>query len=150
VSQKRKNILITVTTFLVIIVGFGIWFTWTGSTKEIESIANQFKPDGFWTMKEASVTPPRNVCIDSVCPKVSKRWTIDRDVTGSDLDKMIKQANFKFSATGECDANSGGMSSYILCKGHGDYNDYNIEVYTVRDSNKQNYTELILLIDKQR
>src|SRR5690606_33894070 len=75
---------------------------WTGSTKEIEAIADKFQPGESWTLVNERIEPPRMVCLgDVACPSISRTWNSQEMISREQYTKMIpKEYNVKI--TGNC------------------------------------------------
>ena len=86
---------VVVFTILCIFAGL-IWLFWRGSPDEILSVANRFKPDSSWNLKDESVRPPAHDCIDIRCPKVVRTWQVNSTLTP----ELIMQISTILSNTG--------------------------------------------------
>lgn len=93
----------------VIIVGFlGLvaylvfWAFYEGSPKEIVSVADQFKPQPEWQLKQDSVVPPRNGCIDIECPSVGRSWTLPQEINREQFEQIAQMGTTKLTISSDC------------------------------------------------
>lgn len=86
-----------------VIVGFLLWLSYTGSSKEIVAVADQFKPDPSWQLKSEAIEPPRTFCIDIECPSVWRQWQTNSLLSQEDFSKIIKKTNWDLSLDEGCD-----------------------------------------------
>ena len=145
VSNKRKNILITITAFLVVIIGFGIWFTWTGSTKDIESVANQFKADSSWKLASDYAEPPRNVCLNTgACPNLSRIWVTPEPLTQNELLSTVKRSGWdSVDVEKDCQPRDD-----FVCPVSGMINEYKVVIYANDGAASNDKPSVSLFIEK--
>ena len=132
-TKGKKSALAAIAVAVLLIVGGFFWLTWSGSTKDIESVANQFKADSSWKLVSSSVTPPRTLCIGQSCPNLSRKWLASKTVTESDLKKVLLSSgwsNVKIE-------NQNCMEGSQFCTADGKVNQYTVQIYT--DSNDSGY-----------
>lgn len=91
---------------LIAIFGLFIWgivsYFYVGSPKEIISMADQFKPGTEWKLRQDFVEPPRNSCIDKVCPSVSRSWDIPHKLNREQFEQIARMGNTKLTITPDC------------------------------------------------
>lgn len=139
---------------LVVLLLFIAWLLWAflpGSTKKLEAIGNQFKPEPSWTLVTEQVNPPFNICIGAQCNQLNKRWsvgsTIDPDVFYDAISKSGWQDDLKI--TEKCDtaeSNSTGSGS-TQCEAIGTIEDYEINIRAVTSYTETNGSDIILSIE---
>jgi len=83
-SVKQKNIIVTIAVPLTLLACFIGWATWVGDTKDIESVADQFKVDSSWKLESSVANPPSTLCIDSKCPYVYRTWSPKNPITNTE------------------------------------------------------------------
>ena len=88
--------------FIGLIVGFGFWLAYEGDPKEIVSVADQFKPKPEWQLTQNSVEPPRNSCIDIVCPSVGRSWILPQKLNRENFEQIAYIGNTKLTITPDC------------------------------------------------
>lgn len=93
IQQNKRVVVVLVAVPVIVIMGFLFGLVYTGSTKEIVAVANQFQPDPSWTLESEKITPPRIICIDSVCPQVVRSWVL-KDIDADAL-SMIFKSNYE-------------------------------------------------------
>ena len=93
-SKKWIKISTYVILPLVIIGGFLYWATWTGSTDDIERVANQFKVPSSWKLIRSEVVPPKTDCIGMTCPRLSRTWETPHNLTNSEVAKLITNSKW--------------------------------------------------------
>lgn len=81
----KKAARITIISLVVVFVVAGVvaWAaTWTGSTKDIRAVADQFRPPASWQLVDEMIEPPRMLCLQDVaCPSLHKSWKTSHIVT---------------------------------------------------------------------
>ena len=130
--------------------GFLYWTTWSGSTKEIESVAGQFKPDSSWEQIDNQVIPPMTVCLDSECPSVHRSWKTGENLTKEDFQRVLENSNWKFSIEGDCKPRSNITSSggHTLCSAIGMQDDYSINLVVMGDYENTLNGHIVLFVNK--
>lgn len=74
---------------------------WTGSTKEIEAVANKFQPGDSWTLVSERIEPPRKLCLDAACPSLSRTWTMPQPLTREQFVETLP-SEYKAKVEGNC------------------------------------------------
>ena len=134
----------------VLCAAFLYWTTWSGSTKEIESVAGQFKPDSQWKQTGNQVVPPRTVCLDQKCPSVHRTWETGANLTKEDLQRVLANSNWKFDIKDDCRPSPNVISSggQTLCSASGADGDYSIDVVVMGDYENELKGRIALFVDK--
>lgn len=137
-STKRKvwsSILIVI---VILVGGFIYWFTWTGSTKDIEAVANQFKPDSSWKLVRDMVEPPATTCIDVTCPSLARTWETGGLLTNEEFQAALDRSGWDFKIDGKCDELPVNDSSRYIgtCSAEGVYGKYIISIGVGIDSSE--------------
>lgn len=119
-----------VSTILIVIFGLSVWgavsLFWTGSSKEIESIANQFKPQSNWKLISDRVEGPKNWCGDLVCPSVSRQWKTDHALSKEEFKEILKKSKWNFAVDGSCLPNNTYGKHVTLCSAKGVIDNYRV------------------------
>ena len=139
--RKRKWVFLGVLVFIVANIGFIIWFFHVGSTNEIESVANQFKPDTSWKLTTSDIQPPRTLCIDVECPRVLKQWESKTAITADDLSLLLKKSGWDFRIDGDCVLDNPNRygDSVEVCSASGFINGYDVSVSVSSSNPPVNY-----------
>ena len=86
----KRDLGISIGIFFIVIIGIAIWSTWSGNSREIESVANQFKPDSSWRLVSSRTEPPRNMCLgDTACPSIWRLWALQSPIENVDQFQKI-------------------------------------------------------------
>lgn len=92
-SNKKinfKKIVLFFVAALIVLAGLLIYaVSWRGSTKDIEAVADSFKPLDGWQQTDSRVVPPRFLCFSGACPEASKSWTIKDKITQNSVKRFI-------------------------------------------------------------
>ena len=92
-SNKKNNlkkIALCLCVGLMVLVGLAACLVlWRGSTKDIEAVADSFKPLDGWQQTSYVITPPQFLCFSGACPEISKAWTTPNQITQKDIKKFI-------------------------------------------------------------
>lgn len=88
---KKREIIIGIVLFIALVSSMAIWLGWSGSTKDIVGVADQFKPYSSWVLVSSHAVPPRTLCLgdDGACPSISRYWTVKTPITSADQFKKI-------------------------------------------------------------
>jgi hypothetical protein len=92
-SKRWREILINVGVPIVVLGCFVYWLGWSGSTNDIESAANQFKPDSSWKLVGNDANPPKTLCFDGTCPGLRKAWELPAPIQDRTAFEKIAQIN---------------------------------------------------------
>jgi hypothetical protein len=131
---KAKKIFIGVMVVVVVALlgaAAGYWLTWTGSSKDIETVANQFKADSSWELKRNRVEPPRNICIDVKCPEVARTWTLEKTLSGDELINKLSMAGWTNVELENpaCFERLKTTENNLSCSAYGEVEKYTVQVY---------------------
>jgi len=139
-----KNIALITTISVVVFGGSIFWLGWSGSAKDLEQVANQFRPNSSWELKSETIEPPRTLCFDVTCPSLRREWRTDAPLSRDDFLSILMKSGWDFSIKGDCklDQNSYG-DNISLCSASGIVDNYRVEI-TVSGSNpvKNAFVEL--------
>lgn len=140
----KRDLGISIGIFFIIIISVAIWSTWSGSPREIESAANQFKPDSSWRLVSSRIEPPRNMCLgDVACPSISQTWTSPRAVTQEEILEVLKQSGWQ-----DVEAERGCKSdANYICTLRGSVGRFNATVYVNNDNSSYNSATISLNIE---
>ena len=80
-SNKKvnlKKVILSAAIILLTLAGVLVYvLSWQGDTKDIEAVADSFKPLDGWQQNDSRIVPPRFLCFSGACPEVSKSWTVN-------------------------------------------------------------------------
>ena len=92
-SNKKinfKKIVLFFVATLIVLAGLLICLvSWRGSTKDIEAVADSFKPLDGWVETEREVIPPKVICLMGNCPEVYKSWEYKNSIGYEDIKKFV-------------------------------------------------------------
>ena len=132
-----------------VVVGLLLWLSYTGSSKEIVGVADQFKPDPSWQLKSEAIEPPRTFCGDVECPSVFRSWATNGVIGRDKLQAQLMESGLNFKITGDCilkpNVYGGGLP---LCMASGVIDGYIIKV-TVNGSNSPGSSSVGLNVKRQ-
>ena len=150
-SNKKinfKKIVLFFVATLIVLVGLLIYaVSWRGSTKDIEGVADSFKPLDGWRQTDSRIVPPQFLCLMGNCPEMSKSWTVNSKITQNDVKKFIEnfsQVNTNHSQCVDYE-NSRVLDS---CEYVGERGGYQFDVM-VDYKNSTNDTEIYLFIRRK-
>ncbi len=84
-----RKIVAYVVISLVVLAGLVICLVlWRGSTKDIEAVADSFKPLDGWQQTNRDVVPPKAICLMGNCPEVYKAWVYKDFINYDDIKKF--------------------------------------------------------------
>jgi len=93
-SNKKinfKKIVLFFVAALIVLAGLLIYaVSWRGSTKDIEAVADSFKPLDGWRQTDSRIVPPQFLCLMGNCPEMSKSWIVKSKITQNDVKKFIE------------------------------------------------------------
>ena len=93
-SNKKvnfKKIVLFFVATLIVLAGLLIYaVSWRGSTKDIEAVADSFKPLDGWLQTDSRIVPPQFLCLMGNCPEMSKSWIVKSKITQNDVKKFIE------------------------------------------------------------
>lgn len=150
-SKVWKTISVLAITVIVLFGGFLYWTTWSWGAKEIEAVADQFKPDAGWEQITNQVIPSRTICLDEKCPSVHRSWKTGKIITQDRLKTLLADSGWNFEIQGDClpSPNISG-SGESVCRAEGSSNEYRVSVTVVGDYNDSSPARVVLFIDKNK
>lgn len=77
----------------IVVGGLFYWFTWAGTTKPIESVADQFKPDSSWKLVKSEAKAP-GLCIAETCPRLQRTWEMSEPLSQEQLVDAVKESGW--------------------------------------------------------
>ena len=143
-GKRRWKIASAIIIFsLSIVIGLLLWLSYTGSSKEIEAVANQFKPDASWELISERITPPMTFCLDSVeCPSIARRWKTETLLTRSEFVETLHRAGWNFEVEGSCVLDNPNRygDSIGVCSASGVIESYEISVEVSSSNPAEKYS----------
>lgn len=138
--------IIALSTLLLV---FLSWFFYTGSTKEIVAVADQFKPDSSWELVSENIQPPATVCIDIECPSVHRSWNTHTLISKEKLVKQINLSGWSFHIDNDCILSPDIFGAGItVCSAKGVIGDYAVTV-SINGSNSPGSAYISLSIERR-
>ena len=132
-----------------IAVGLLLWLSYTGSTKEIVAVADQFKPDPSWELKSEAIEPPRTFCGDVECPSVFRLWGTENQLSKSEFQKIINLAGWNFPVDEDCEVNPNVFGTSLpTCTASGAIDGYRVSL-SVRGSSSPDSYQVSLNVTKE-
>lgn len=148
IQQNKRVVVVLAAVPVIVIMGFLFGLVYTGSTKEIIAVADQFQPDPSWTLESEKITPPRIICIDSVCPQVFRSWSVGTSgVKISELNEMFSgidvQSNPNLGCRNELRLND----AKELCEFRGQASTFSYVINVLPDYYTNNGTKVTITIE---
>ena len=105
-SNKKinlKKIALCLCVGLMVLVGLvACLVLWRGSTKDIEAVADSFRPLDGWQQTKYKVVPPQFLCLMGNCPEMSKSWIVKGKITQNDAKKFIENFSQVNTSHSQC------------------------------------------------
>ena len=120
---------------------------WRGSTKDIEAVADSFKPLEGWQQTSYVITPPQFLCFSGACPEISKSWILPNQITQKEIKKFIgdfSQVNVNHSRCMDYEDNK----TLDLCEYIGEREGYQFDVM-IDYNDSDSKTDVKLFIRKK-
>lgn len=135
-SKRWKKILLFVG-LPILVAGAVYWFAWAGTTKPIETVADQFKVPSSWKLVKDEAKAP-GLCIAETCPRLQKTWETTNHLTQAQLIEIVKNSGWsQVAVEDDCD--------FDVCRMFGKVASYDIKV-SVSSSNSSDPPTLSLYI----
>ena len=150
-SNKKiylKKIALCLCVGLMVLVGLvACLVLWRGSTKDIEAVADSFRPLDGWQQTKYKVVPPQFLCLMGNCPEMSKSWIVKGKITQNDAKKFIENFSQVNTSHSQCvDYDDG--TALDSCEYVGERGRYQFSVM-VEYKNSTNDTEIYLFIRRK-
>lgn len=143
-----KKIALCLIVGLVVLVGLvACLVLWRGSTKDIEAVADSFRPLDGWQQTTYAIVPPQLLCFSGACPEISKAWTVPNQITQKDVKKFIgnfSQVNANHSRCMDYEDNK----TLDLCEYIGERGGYQFDVM-IDHKKSDNKTNIELFIRRK-
>ena len=150
-SNKKinlKKIALCLCVGLMVLVGLvACLVLWRGSTKDIEAVADSFRPLDGWQQTKYKVVPPQFLCLMGNCPEMSKSWIVKGKITQNDAKKFIENFSQVNTSHSQCvDYDDG--TALDSCEYVGERGRYQFSVM-FEYKNTTNDTEIYLFIRRK-
>lgn len=126
----KKAARITIISLVVVFVVAGVvaWAaTWTGSTKDIRAVADQFRPPASWQLVDEMIEPPRMLCLQDVaCPELVRVWSVNEKLTLKSFSDLLHESGWEFKILGDCELTTDMTGSVSLCHSSGNVGKYHV------------------------
>lgn len=148
-TKAWKILLIIIAVIALLIGGSWLWLSYGGSTRDIETAANQLKSDDTWTLTAEHIEPPRNVCIgDNACPSVFKSWKVNHVITSDEFRDILSQSGWNFPVEGMCDIATGGNGAgTTICSAQGRTDEYVVNLSINGAADHPNESTVVLSLE---
>ncbi len=134
-NKKWRKILLFALPPVVIVGGFIYWLMWTGTTDDIEAVADQFQPDSSWTLVQSSSNPPATICA-SACPSLTRNWDMDSTATQDDIINAVKRSGWAdVKIRNGCDPEQVAQNGNF-CTMYGFVEGYQVQIIALRSNSK--------------
>src|SRR5690606_25675917 len=137
--RNPKKIAIIVGVILLATIATLVYLVlWTGSTKEIEAIADKFQPGESWTLVSEKIKPPQYLCLDGGgCPQLVRQWESNEALTIEELENIASRSIPPLEVKGDCLLNDTSVGSISLCRASGEVDEFSVYIdYQTPDANK--------------
>ncbi len=150
--SRTKKIVLGLIIVIAAVLGIGIWtLFWTGSTKDVEAVADKFHPPSAWTLVDEQVEPPRMVCLGDVpCPQVTRTWKGDSEISYGDLKKMLADAGWDFAIQGDCTLSDNASGNVSLCHASGNVDGFGVYVDYYTQIAHKDRSRLDIIVNENR
>ena len=150
-SNKKvnlKKVILSAAIILLTLAGVLVYvLSWQGDTKDIEAVADSFKPLDGWQEAEREVVTPKIICLMGNCPEMSKSWIVKGKITQNDAKKFIENFSQVNTSHSQCvDYDDG--TALDSCEYVGERGRYQFSVM-VEYKNSTNDTEIYLFIRRK-
>lgn len=150
-GKAKKTIGIILLGFAILVAGLVYVVTWTGSTKDIVAVADQFKPDESWKFTSEVITPPRTICIDILCPEVRKEWEVDQRLdTKQEFETIAKIGQTVLTVEDDCLSESQIRESREICTAEGNVGNYRAKIEYRGVNTGGNKLQILLTVVEQK
>lgn len=145
IQQNKRVVVVLAAVPVIVIMGFLFGLVYTGSTKEIIAVADQFQPDPSWTLESETITPPRIICIDSVCPQVVRSWSVG---ALADSDISLIASSYGGSTVRDRDCVSSGMGGFVsICSFEAKIQKFTVRFSVLQDSEDLTRTQILQFVN---
>ena len=150
-SNKKvnlKKVILSAAIILLTLAGVLVYvLSWQGDTKDIEAVADSFRPLDGWQQTKYKVVPPQFLCLMGNCPEMSKSWIVKGKITQNDAKKFIENFSQVNTSHSQCvDYDDG--TALDSCEYVGERGRYQFSVM-VEYKNSTNDTEIYLFIRRK-
>lgn len=144
--NKRWRTILLFVGLPILVGGLVYWFAWAGTTKPIESVADQLKAPSLWKLVQSNAKAP-GLCIAETCPNLTRIWTMEKTIMQSDLQNIVKASGWDgVIIDDECESIVKDMNGGHVCSMHGDVNGYEISIYVAEENSRFNQPTVSLNI----
>lgn len=124
-------------------------YFYVGSSKEIVSTADQFKPGADWMLKKEHIEPPRNSCIDTVCPQVYRAWSLPQKLDKQQFEQLAKVGVNKLAIAKSCLEKNESGQVIELCDAAGTIDGYKFAL-SYSGNGYDDSPKVTLIVEKRR
>lgn len=123
---------------------------WTGSSKPIESVADQFKAQPGWELVHNQIEGPKNWCGDLVCPSVNRQWKTSHTLSQEEFKSVLVKSGWDFPINESCLPNKNFFGEHItLCSAKGRLGKYRVSV-SISASNPPSKSWIGLNVEEEK
>ena len=135
-SNKKvnlKKVILSAAIILLTLAGVLVYvLSWQGDTKDIEAVADSFKPLDGWQEAEREVVTPKIICLMGNCPEVYRSWKYKKSVDYDDIKKFAGYDEL-LDVDDRCKNNN-----LNVCEFSGKRNGYQYRIHVSRRDNVTN------------
>lgn len=128
-SRGKKILSMVGSVALVAILAIVFTFSYQGSTKDIEKVADSFRPGASWRQMQRQVEPYRFACLSGTCPYVHISWHAMESISEENYNDYLKSSIVKNMQIDSCQRHEIQGSTKLSCEAHGEYDGYVIRSF---------------------
>ena len=144
----KKWIKLTLAVVLLLAAAFFFLFMYEGSSKPIEAVADQLKPNSNWQLVDNKIVAPTFTCLEANCPSVHRSWKTGKVLAKDEFQRILDNSGWNFDIADDCQAsqNSGGINP--LCSAEGEVKTYKISLAVWGSSDEGSGTFVLTVANK--
>lgn len=147
-SVGKKIATITGGLALVFVLGVVFVFSYQGSTKDIEAVADGFVVPNGWSKTQDRIVPPKIICLEGSCPQMQRSWWVGK-IEQPQFDQFLKSnQNITMSAS-RCLDDNGSTGQITKCSSTANTEKYHIRAVVATDTSIQNGDSISISIEKR-
>lgn len=153
--RRRTRILFNLGIPCVILVSallVAFFYMYSGSSRDIEVVANKLQPEAAWSIVGEQIYPPKFVCSPGVsCPSVFRSWSTDKTIDLSQFKLLLSKAGWgSFVIDGDCSLQKGVYGASTVCETYGTDGKYNIHIYIQGNYHNDRDSKITIFVDSRK
>lgn len=114
---------------LIVVLAFGFWRLFIGSSAEVEAVADQFQPQAAWNLEEEVINADYEVCLTgSPCPSVSRRYAIPERLALPEFAALVGQTGWDLAIEDNCELRKNNLGRHPVCEARGRVDDFDVHI----------------------